>query len=124
MKGSNTLSKNKENVYERQPVYEKVDVTSMLDGITKDGLIDLFSLYPDNAYIDVDRWYSETTIYIRYTRLETDAEYNKRIEDHKKKLAAAAKAKATKEEKAKLALIKKEEQERELYKMLKEKYGE
>lgn len=124
MKSLSTMSKKKESVYNRQPVFEKVDITSTIDGMMKNDLIELMNNYPDDAYIDVDTWYSETIILIRYKRMENDKEYNKRIEEHKKRLATAAKAKATKEERARLAAVKKAEQEKELYLLLKEKYGE
>ena len=80
-------------------------------------------------YVETDYYYSDCTVTIRLCRdrLETDEEYNERIEKlkaHKAKAAESAeKRRKTLEARKQKAKEKKDAEERELYERLKTKFG-
>lgn len=65
-----------------------------------------------NFYLATDG-YDESEIYICYSRLETDAEYDKRVKEEKKET-----------EKKQKAILTKKEKNRALYEKLKAEFGE
>jgi hypothetical protein len=108
---------------ERLTIIEKEDFF-FGDGFTLVEITEVLSKYPPDAKLIMEQYYEDTDFYITWERKENLEEYTLRYEKYKKDLERAAKAAATKAEKARIAAVKKEEQERELFNILKEKYGE
>jgi hypothetical protein len=83
------------------------------DGDTLRKLVDKCGL---DAMLDIQYDYSDCTVSIFWSQLETDEEYETRIESERQyKIAEAARKRNQ--------LLKKEAEERELYERLKTKFG-
>ena len=88
---------------------------------------DLIAKYGTGLIIDIDHDYCygdcELTIFLRVERLETDEEYEARIEKLKRHKATQAEAARKRRETLKAKKLAEEVAERELYDRLRAKYG-
>lgn len=83
------------------------DVSEFAETIKKD-----LPATAENLRFDLDYWYDESSLYVVYDRLETDQEYQLRLEQEDQE-----------KYRKKLQKKNKEEQERKEYERLKKKFG-
>lgn len=98
---------------------QKIQITekdeSSLDGMNVHHLSAQYQNYSD-AYIVIDTWYEDTTIYICYQRLETDEEFETRTNREKNARKLSKQIRVQQKEKQK-------EKDLAEYNRIKDKYG-
>lgn len=77
----------------------------------------------EDIHVTIESYYEDTLIAICAWRQETDAEFNKRWEDHKAHLDKKRRRQQRAAELAAKKLQKTEEEERQMYEQLKRKFG-